>query len=69
MLEEDLDDDRAKFKRQVTRLVDSGYMTISGPIRIEDIMRKNEVNHDFMCGHKTYTIILQFTFLDIVDRK
>ena len=43
MLEDDLDDPEAKFTRHVQKMIDHGSLNVSGPIRLEDILRKNEV--------------------------
>ena len=42
-LEDDLDDDEAKFKRHVARLIDSKSVRTTAPVRVEDIIRKNQV--------------------------
>ncbi len=41
--EDDLDDDEAIFKRHVARLAETKSMGTTTPIRIQDIIRKNEV--------------------------
>ena len=39
----DLDDDEAVYKRHVLRMVDTKSMKDTAPIRVQDIIRKNEV--------------------------
>ncbi len=41
--EDELDDDEAVFKRHVYRLAETRSMLTTSPIRIQDIIRKNEV--------------------------
>lgn len=39
----DLDDDEAVYKRHVLRIVDTKSMKSTAPIRVQDVIRKNEV--------------------------
>ena len=41
--ERDLDDDEAVYKRHVMRVVDLKSMKNTAPIRVQDVIRKNEV--------------------------
>ena len=41
--EEDLDDDEAVFKRHVARLADTRTMITTSPIRVQDVVKKSEV--------------------------
>ena len=41
--DDDLDDDVGLYKRHVSKLAESGKMITTSPIRIADIIRKNEV--------------------------
>ena len=43
LTEEDLEDDEALFKRHVARLADTKSMLATTPIRVQDVIRKNEV--------------------------
>ena len=41
--DQDLDDDEAVYKRHVLRVIDTKSMRDTAPIRVSDIIRKNEV--------------------------
>lgn len=41
--EDGLDDDEAVFKRHVARLAETKSMKLTAPIRVQDVIRKNEV--------------------------
>ena len=44
IMTEELDDDEALFKRHVVRLAETKSMKTTAPIRVQDIIRKNDVS-------------------------
>lgn len=42
--EEHLEDDEALFKRHIARIADTKSMRVTSPIRVQDVIRKNEAS-------------------------
>ena len=60
----DLDDDEAVYKRHVLRVVDMKSMRNTAPIRVQDVIRKNEAFHTVLAIHlhTSFQILIFFLF-------
>ena len=61
----DLDDDEAVYKRHVLRVVDMKSMRNTAPIRVQDVIRKNEAFHTVLAIniHTSFQIFMFFFIL------